>query len=160
MLSTIYRIGIGLKQGSARAKRCRVALSAAGVCVHGRHVSRLAPDGGIAETVILTHDSRANSDQHIQRYQSIWCVYAYLSHYTTQHTIAIANSTPVYIPREYPISRRIGHGQRPPVTLPQTELARWPERNNTHKLAYQVVSSRESAQDGLVVTREGLTVRP
>jgi hypothetical protein len=31
MLSTICRIGIGLKQGSARAKRCRVALSAAGV---------------------------------------------------------------------------------------------------------------------------------
>lgn len=29
MLSTMYRIGIGLKQGSARAKRCRVALSAA-----------------------------------------------------------------------------------------------------------------------------------
>jgi hypothetical protein len=28
MLSTVYRIGIGLKQGSARAKRCRVALSA------------------------------------------------------------------------------------------------------------------------------------
>jgi hypothetical protein len=27
MLSTIYQIGIGLKQGSARAKRCRVALS-------------------------------------------------------------------------------------------------------------------------------------
>jgi hypothetical protein len=43
MLSTVYRIGIGLKQGSARAKRCRVALSArvTGVCVHGRrHVSR------------------------------------------------------------------------------------------------------------------------
>ena len=42
MLSTMYRIGIGLKQGSARAKRCRVALSARGVCVHGRHVSSCA----------------------------------------------------------------------------------------------------------------------
>jgi hypothetical protein len=41
MLSTVYRIGIGLKQGSARAKRCRVALLR--VFVYMVVTSHLAP---------------------------------------------------------------------------------------------------------------------
>jgi hypothetical protein len=41
MLSTTYRIGIGLKQGSARAKRCRVALLR--VFVYMVVTSHLAP---------------------------------------------------------------------------------------------------------------------
>lgn len=83
----------------------------------------------------------------------------HLSRYTIpQH----ANNTQVYIPINHPISNRIGHRQRPPVTFPQTELDRWPQRNNTHELAYQVLSSRESAQDGqlVVVAREDFTVCP
>jgi hypothetical protein len=132
----------------------------AGVCVHGRHVSSCA-DIGIAETVILAHDRRPDTDQHNPE-TSVNMVCTRSSHYYTTHqfTITVANNTQVYIPSRHPIPRWIRHRQCPPVAFPQTELARWSESNNTHKLAYQVVSTRQSAQDGLVVARKGLTVCP
>ena len=96
--------------------------------------------------MILTHDSRPDTDQHNPETSAKMVCTRSSCYYTTpQHTIALTNNTPVYIPSRHPISRRIRHRQCPPVTLPQTELARWSESNNTHKLAYQVVSTRQSA---------------
>jgi hypothetical protein len=69
-------------------------------------------------------------------------------------------STAVFIPSSNPLTRWIGHRQCAPVTIPQTELTRRPERDDTDKFAYKVIHSRHAAQNGLLVARKGLAICP
>ena len=74
---------------------------------------------------------------------------------------SIANNTPsVFIPSSNPLASRVRHRQCTPIAIPQTELARWAERDYTYELAYQVIHSRHTTQNGLPIAREGLTLRP
>lgn len=75
---------------------------------------------------------------------------------------SIANTTPspVFIPSSNTIAHWLGHRQCAPVTIPQTELPRRPERDYAYKFAYKDIYTRLTTQNGLPVAREGLTLRP
>jgi hypothetical protein len=119
----------------------------------------------IAQTVLLTLTTSANNDQHKRETSAnMVCICLARRSRDGARALSLTTSTAVFIPSSNPLARRLGHRQCAPVAIPQTELPRRPERDDTYELAYQVIDRRHTAghttQDGLPFAGEGLTICP